>query len=64
MIKSMTAYGKGDCLRDGKRFLVEIKSLNNRYRDVLLRMPKNLQGFEKPLRTLIEKKIAAFGNSS
>jgi uncharacterized protein (TIGR00255 family) len=53
----MTAYGKGDCLHDGKRFLVEIKSLNNRYRDVLLRMPKNLQGFEKQLRTLIDKKI-------
>ena len=53
----MTAYGKGDCLRDGKRFLVEIKSLNNRYRDVLLRMPKNLQGFEKHLRTLIDSRI-------
>lgn len=57
MIKSMTAYGKGDCLRDGKRFLVEIKSLNNRYRDVVIRMPRNLQGFEKQLRTLIDKKI-------
>ena len=53
----MTAYGKGDCQRDGKRFLVEIKSLNNRYRDVLLRMPKNLQGFEKELRTLIDSKV-------
>jgi uncharacterized protein (TIGR00255 family) len=57
LIKSMTAYGKGDCLRDEKRFLVEIKSLNNRYRDVVIRMPRNLQGFEKPLRTLIDKKI-------
>ena len=53
----MTAYGKGDCLRIGKRFLVEIKSLNNRYRDVIIRMPRNLQGFEKQLRTLIDKKI-------
>ena len=53
----MTAYGKGDCQRDGKRFLVEIKSLNNRYRDVLLRMPKNLQGFERELRTLIDSKV-------
>ena len=57
MIKSMTAYGKGDCLRDGKRFLVEIKSLNNRYRDIVIRMPRNLQGFEKQLRTPIDKKI-------
>ena len=53
----MTAYGKGECLRDGKRFMVEIKSLNNRYRDVVLRLPRNLQGFEKDLRSLIDSKI-------
>jgi len=53
----MTAYGKGDFLQNGKRFLVEIKSLNNRYRDVILRIPRNLQGFEKDLRSLIDKKI-------
>ena len=53
----MTAYGKGDYLRDGKRFLVEIKSLNNRYRDVVLRLPKNLQGLEKDLRDLVDSKI-------
>ncbi len=57
MINSMTAYGKGDYPQNEKRFLVEIKSLNNRYRDVVIRMPKNLQGFEKKLRTLIDKKI-------
>ena len=53
----MTAYGKGDYPHADKRFLVEIKSLNNRYRDVVIRMPRNLQGFEKPLRTLIDSKI-------
>lgn len=53
----MTAYGKGDYLQDGKRFLVEMKSLNNRYRDVILRLPKNLQGLEKELRAIIDSKI-------
>ncbi len=53
----MTAYGKGDFLQNGKRFLVEIKSLNNRYRDVILRIPRNLQGFEKELRSLVDSKI-------
>lgn len=57
MIKSMTAYGKGDFPHADKRFLVEIKSLNNRYRDIIIRMPKNLQGFEKKLRTLIDSKV-------
>jgi uncharacterized protein (TIGR00255 family) len=57
MIKSMTAYGKGDFPYADKRFLVEIKSLNNRYRDIIIRMPKNLQGFEKTLRTVIDSKI-------
>jgi uncharacterized protein (TIGR00255 family) len=53
----MTAYGKGDYPHADKRFLVEIKSLNHRYRDIVIRMPKNLQGFEKKLRALIDKKI-------
>ena len=53
----MTAYGKGDFPHADKRFLVEIKSLNNRYRDIIIRMPKNLQGFEKKLRTLIDSKV-------
>jgi uncharacterized protein (TIGR00255 family) len=53
----MTAYGKGDYPHADKRFLVEIKSLNHRYRDIVIRMPKNLQGFEKQLRALIDKKI-------
>ena len=57
MITSMTAYGKGDYTHAEKRFLVEIKSLNNRYRDIMIRMPKNLQGLEKKLRTLIDSKI-------
>lgn len=57
MIKSMTAYGKGDYPQNDKLFLVEIKSLNNRYRDIIIRMPRKLQGFEKQLRTLIESKI-------
>jgi len=53
----MTAYGKGDYPHADKRFLVEIKSLNHRYRDIVIRMPKNLQGFDKKLRALIDKKI-------
>jgi uncharacterized protein (TIGR00255 family) len=57
LINSMTAYGKGDFLQHGKRFLVEIKSLNNRYRDVILRIPRNLQGFEKELRSLVDSKV-------
>lgn len=57
MIKSMTAYGRGEyCLGD-TLFIAEIKSLNNRYRDIVLRIPKNLQILDKDLRSIISSTI-------
>ena len=37
MIKSMTAYGRGEYEINGTIFSAEIKSLNNRYRDIVLK---------------------------
>lgn len=57
MIKSMTGYGRGENTAGGKRYIAEIKTVNNRYRDVIVRTPKSLQGIEDDVRTLVSEKI-------
>lgn len=57
MIKSMTAFGRGEHLLGDKVFIAEIRSVNNRYRDVVLRIPKNLQILEDEIRAQIFTKI-------
>lgn len=57
MIKSMTAYGRGEfCLGD-TLIIAEIRSYNNRYRDIVLRIPKSFQFFEREIRSIISSKI-------
>jgi len=57
MIKSMTAYGRGEYEGGDRLFIAEIKSVNNRYRDVVLRIPKTLQVFEDEIRSRIASRI-------
>ena len=53
MIKSMTGFGRGEYLEDGLRILVEIKSVNHRYNDISVRMPRSLNAFEDRVRKLV-----------
>jgi len=53
----MTAYGRGEYQQGDSLFIVEIRSLNNRYRDIVPRIPKNYQILEKELKTLISSRI-------
>jgi len=53
LIKSMTAFGRGEYMLGDKVFIAEIRSVNNRYRDVILRIPKNLQILEDEIRSQI-----------
>lgn len=40
MLKSMTGYGRGQINGQGRSFLVEVRSVNNRYLDCNIRMPR------------------------
>lgn len=57
MISSMTGYGKGFVQKDDYTVEVEIKSLNNRYLDLSLRLPKSLSAKELEIREKIRRKI-------
>lgn len=54
MIKSMTGFGRCEVQKDSRKFTVELKSVNHRYLDVNIRMPKKLNFFENAIRTLLK----------
>ena len=57
MIKSMTGYGKGENECDGRRFTVEIKSVNHRYNDMNIKLPRFMNSLEDRIRTRLCEKI-------
>ena len=54
MIKSMTGFGRCEIQKEARKFPVELKSVNHRYLDVNIRMPKKLNFFETSIRTLLK----------
>lgn len=50
MIKSMTGFGRCELMEGSRRFTVEMKSVNHRYLDVNIKMPKKLNFFESSIR--------------
>jgi uncharacterized protein (TIGR00255 family) len=58
LIKSMTAYGRSEYNdQDNNVFTAEVRSLNNRYRDIVLRIPNSLQALEEEIRSQIASRI-------
>ncbi|MFA6308725.1 MAG: YicC/YloC family endoribonuclease [Clostridia bacterium] len=58
MIKSMTGFGRGDCLLDGNNFTVELKTVNHRYCDVFIKIPKQMTFLEDKVRDFITGSIS------
>lgn len=57
-MNSMTGYGKGELNSEDRRYVVQIKSVNSKYLDVNIKLPKNLSIFEEDIRKLIVSHIA------
>lgn len=58
MVRSMTAYGKGEHLSPEGHFIVEIHSLNRKHLEVGIQLPRELSSFEADLRRWIAASIA------
>ena len=57
MIKSMTGFGRGE-YSDGKRNVIaEIKTVNHRYADISVKMPKRYSFAEEKIKSLIKEKV-------
>ena len=57
MIKSMTGFGKSNLQENLREYQVEIKSVNHKYIDVNIRMPRNISFLEDEIRKIISSKI-------
>ena len=57
MIKSMTGYGRGEKITDTGKCTVEIKSVNHRYLDLSIKLPRKLNMFEGEIRNVLKDYI-------
>ncbi|MCR5755293.1 MAG: YicC family protein [Acetatifactor sp.] len=58
MIKSMTGFGRQEIVENDRKFTVEMKSVNHRYLDVNMKMPKKLNFFESAIRGVLKDYIS------
>ncbi|MEE1389360.1 MAG: YicC/YloC family endoribonuclease [Clostridia bacterium] len=58
MIKSMTGFGRSTYENEGREYIVEIKSVNNRFTDINIKMPRNLNYLEEKIRKQILSNIS------
>lgn len=58
MLKSMTGFGSGEAVAGSKRVTVEVRSVNHRFAEVVLRMSRTLSPLEERVRKLVLRQAA------
>lgn len=58
MIRSMTGYGRKEADGAGSHFSLEIRSLNNRYLDIQIKMPRGLAVLESRVKKTIQERFS------
>ncbi len=54
---SMTGFGKSEARYKGMEISLELKSVNNRYLESTIRLPRNLNAYESAFKNLIQQKL-------
>ncbi len=54
---SMTGYGRGEAASSAVRVVAEMKSVNHRYCDISIRLPKGLLALEDRVRKLVSEQV-------
>ena len=57
MIKSMTGFGKYNEIRNEREYQIEVKSVNHRYLDISVKLPRQLSYLEEIIKKEVSKKI-------
>lgn len=57
MIKSMTGFGRSESITQERKIVIEMKSVNHRYCDLNIKMPKKFNFFEAAIRNHLKKYI-------
>ena len=58
MIKSMTGFGRGEYENEGRTYTVDIKSVNHKYSDISVRLPRFLNTVEDKIRKRVSNAIS------
>lgn len=58
MIRSMTGYGRGEATRNGRKITVEVRSVNNRYLDCGVKLPRAYIFAEDAIKTRVGQAIS------
>ncbi len=57
MIRSMTGFGRAKYNIDGREYTVEIKSVNNRYCDIGVKLPRSISYLEEKVKEQVNQKV-------
>lgn len=57
MIKSMTGFGRSESVSKERKIIIEMKSVNHRYCDISIKMPKKFNAYEADMRNHLKKYI-------
>lgn len=57
MIRSMTGFGRGEIRTDSVQCIVEIKTVNHRYADFTIKMPRDLMPLEERIRAVLKESV-------
>lgn len=58
MIKSMTGFGRGEFCNEFYNFRVELKAVNHRYNDIIVKMPRHIGYLEEDVKKIIKTEIS------
>ncbi|WP_317855746.1 YicC/YloC family endoribonuclease [Chakrabartyella piscis] len=56
-VKSMTGYGRGEFIGEERKFTVEMKSVNHRYNEIGIKLPRSLASLEDRIKKRIMKNV-------
>ena len=57
MANSMTGFGRGEASGNGYQFSVELKSVNHRFLEIIVRSPRNYISFEERIRKTLQERF-------
>ncbi len=57
-MKSMTGFGRASLEKDGRNYIIEIKTVNNKYNDITVKLPRNVSFMEEKIRKYVAKRIS------
>ena len=56
-VRSMTGYGRGEHISEERKFTVEMKSVNHRYNDMTIKLPRSLASLEDKIKKRIMREV-------